>query len=171
MNPFARAFGFLHWIGISHYLNLLLVGFMVRSGLEILSAHPKLYWRDDCRPGSEWLRFSRKKMPADRLWTGADEETSFSSFIALPGRRNLGMGRHWHFFSAIFWILNGFLYVALLFGTGDWRRLVPTSWGVFSEAARDAWTYLHFHAPPAGHPYNAIQQLTTPASCSCSRRS
>lgn len=160
MNPFARAFGFLHWIGISHYLNLLLVGFMVRSGLEILSAHPKLYWRDDCRPGSEWLRFSRKKMPADRPWTGADEETSFSSFIALPGGRNLGMGRHWHFFSAIFWILNGFVYVALLFGTGDWRRLVPTSWGIFSEAAHDAWTYLHFHAPPAGHPYNAIQQLT-----------
>ena len=34
MTPFARALGFLHWIGISHYLNLLLVGFMVRSGLE-----------------------------------------------------------------------------------------------------------------------------------------
>jgi thiosulfate reductase cytochrome b subunit len=98
-------------------------------------------------------------MPTDRLWTGADEETSFSSFIALPGRRNLGMGRHWHFFCAIFWILNGFLNVALLFGTGDWRRLVPTSWGVFPEAARDAWTYLHLHAPPPGHPYNAIQQL------------
>jgi DMSO/TMAO reductase YedYZ molybdopterin-dependent catalytic subunit len=160
MNPLVRAFGFFHWIGISHYLNLLLVGFMVRSGLEILSAHPKLYWRDDCRPGSEWLRFSRKQMPTDRLWTGADEETSFSPFIALPGGRNLGMGRHWHFFSAIFWILNGLLYVALLFGTGDWRRLVPTSWGVFSEAARDAWTYLHFRAPPPGHPYNAIQQLT-----------
>ncbi|RKH48862.1 oxidoreductase [Corallococcus interemptor] len=160
MNPFAQAFGFLHWIGISHYLNLLLVGFMVRSGLEILSAHPKLYWRDDCNPGSEWLRLSRKKMPADRLWTGADEETAFSSFIALPGRRNLGMGRHWHFFCAIFWILNGLVYVGLLFGTGQWRRLVPTSWGIFPEAARDVWTYLHFHAPPAGHPYNAIQQLT-----------
>ncbi len=103
---------------------------MVRSGLEILSAHPKLYWRDDCRPGGEWLRLSRKKMPADRLWTGADEETSFSPLIALPGRRNLGMGRHWHFFCAIFWILNGLAYVTLLFANGEWRRLVPTSWSV-----------------------------------------
>ena len=39
MKAFVRAFGFLHWIGISHYLNLLLVGFTVRSGLKILSAH------------------------------------------------------------------------------------------------------------------------------------
>jgi len=149
-----------HWIGISHYVNLLFVGFLVRSGLEILSAHPKLYWRDDCRPGSEWLRLSRKEMPADRLWTSADEETSFSPLIALPGRRNLGMGRHWHFFCVIFWILNGLVYVVLLFGTGEWRRLLPTSWGAFPQAGRDAWTYLHLHAPPAGHPYNALQQLT-----------
>jgi len=160
MRQFSEALGFFHWIGISHYLNLLLVGFMVRSGLEILSAHPKLYWEDGCRPGTEWLRFSRKKMPADRLWTGADEETSFSSIIALPGRRNLGMGRHWHFFCAIFWILNGLLYVVLLFASGEWRRLVPTSWSRFPEAVRDGWIYLHLQAPPAGDPYNALQQLT-----------
>jgi thiosulfate reductase cytochrome b subunit len=159
MQSFSAALGFFHWIGISHYLNLLLVGFMVRSGLEILSAHPKLYWRDDCQPGSEWLRLSRKKMPVDRLWTGADEETSFSSIIALPGRKNLGMGRHWHFFCAIFWILNGLVYVGLLFGTGERRRLIPMSWSVFPEAARNGWTYLHLHAPPVGHPYNALQQL------------
>lgn len=160
MPSIVQAFGFFHWIGISHYLNLLLLGLLVRSGLEILSAHPKLYWRDDCRPGGEWLRFSRKELPTDRLWTSTDEETSFSSVIALPGRRNLGMGRHWHFFCAIFWLLNGLLYVGLLFGTGEWRRLVPTSWGVFPAAARDVWTYAHLQAPPPGDPYNAIQQLT-----------
>jgi sulfoxide reductase catalytic subunit YedY len=160
MTLFAEALGFFHWIGISHYLNLLLVGFLVRSGLQILSAHPKLYWRDDCLPGSEWLRFSRKKMPTDRLWTSADEETSFPSLLALPGGKNLGMGRHWHFFCAIFWMLNGVVYVVLLFCTGEWRRLVPTSWSALPEAARDLWTYLHLRAPPAGHPYNALQQLT-----------
>ena len=160
MTLFAEALGFFHWIGISHYLNLLLVGFMVRSGLQILSAHPKLYWRDDCTPGSEWLRFSQKKMPVGRLWTSADEETSFPSFLALPGGKNLGMGRHWHFFCAIFWTLNGVAYVALLFCTGEWRRLVPTTWSMLPEAARDAWTYLHLRAPPVGHPYNALQQLT-----------
>jgi len=150
---FAEAFGFFHWIGISHYLNLLLVGFMVRSGLQILSAHPKLYWRDDCRPGSEWLRFSRKKMPTDRLWTAADEETSFPAVIALPGGKNLGMGRHWHFFCAIFWLLNGIAYVVLLFGTGEWRRLVPMPARAFGERLRFA------HAPAA--------TSTASSSCPC----
>lgn len=160
MHGISEALGFFHWIGISHYLNLLLLGFMIRSGLEILSAHPKLYWRDDCRPGSEWLKFTRKTMPSDRLWTSADEETSFSPWIALPGRKNLGMGRHWHFFCAIFWVLNGLVYIALLFGTGEWHRLVPASWSIFPHAVRAGGIYLHLHLPPPGHPYNALQQLT-----------
>ncbi len=145
MNPFAQAFGFFHWIGISHYLNLLFIGFMVRSGLEILSAHPKLYWNDGCQPGTEWLKFTRKQMPRDRLWTAEDEQTEFPSWIALPGKRQLGMGRHWHLFCAIFWLLNGLTYIVLLFGTGEWRRLIPTSWSVFPEAVHAASTYL---SPP-----------------------
>lgn len=159
MHTFAKALGFFHWIGISHYLNLLLVGFLVRSGIEILSAHPKLYWNDASRPGSEWLRLSKKRMPTDRLWTGADEETAFPPWIALPGRRNLGMGRHWHFFCVIFWVLNGITYVVLLFATGEWTRLIPTSTRIFPDAVRAAGEYLHLHSPPPGHPYNALQQL------------
>jgi sulfoxide reductase catalytic subunit YedY len=160
MHILAEAFGFFHWVGISHYINLLFVGFLMRSGIQILSAHPKLYWNDACRPESTWLKFTRRQMPSDRLWTASDEEEPFSSWVALPGGKNLGVGRHWHFFCALFWMLNGFVYVALLFGTGDWRRLIPTSWSILPEAARTAWTYLHLTLPPAGHPYNPLQQLT-----------
>ncbi len=160
MSLLYKACGFFYWVGLTHYVNLLFLGFLIRSGLEILSAHPKLYWRDDCRPGSEWLKFTKKTQPRDRLWTGTDEEESFSPWLALPGRRNLGLGRQWHFFCVIFWVLNGLLYAALLFATGEWRRLIPTSWSVFPSAARTAWIYLHFHLPPPGHPYNPLQQLT-----------
>jgi hypothetical protein len=38
MHILAEAFGFFHWVGISHYINLLFVGFLIRSGLQILSA-------------------------------------------------------------------------------------------------------------------------------------
>jgi len=160
MQWLAKTLGFFHWVGISHYLNLLFVGFLVRSGLQILSAHPKLYWNDGCVPGSEWLKFTRKRMPADRLWTATDEEDPFSPWLALPGGRNLGIGRQWHFFCVVFWILNGLVYVALLFGTNEWRRLVPTSWSIVPDAARTAWIYLHLRLPPAGNPYNPLQQLT-----------
>ena len=109
MQWLAKPFGFFHWVGISHYLNLLFVGFLIRSGLQILSA----------------LQSS----------TG-------------------------HFFCVVFWNLNGLVYVALLFGTNEWRRLLPTSWSIFPDAARTAWIYLHFTLPPAGNPYNPLQQLT-----------
>jgi sulfoxide reductase catalytic subunit YedY len=160
MHVLTQVLGFFHWVGISHYVNLLFVGFLIRSGLQVLSAHPKLYWNDSCVPESAWLKLTRKQMPTDKLWTAADEEDPFSSWVALPGGKNLGIGRHWHFLCALFWMLNGFLYVALLFGTDEWRRLVPTSWSIFPDAARTAWIYLHLQLPPAGHPYNPLQQLT-----------
>jgi len=160
MGFFSQAFGFFYWVGISHFINLLFISLLVRSGLEILSAHPKLYWNDECRVGSEWLKFTRKVMPADRLWTASDEQERFSSWLALPGHMNLGIGRHWHFFSVIFWVVNGVVYSALLFVTGEWRRLIPTSLAVVPAAMRTAWTYATFHLPPPGHPYNPIQQLT-----------
>jgi sulfoxide reductase catalytic subunit YedY len=97
------------WLRASHFLNLLFLSLLVRSGFEILSAHPKLYWNDDCIPGSEWLRFTRKRQPTDQLWTSRDEEESFSSWIALPGHRNLGLGRHWHFLADAGWLLTGLL--------------------------------------------------------------
>jgi DMSO/TMAO reductase YedYZ molybdopterin-dependent catalytic subunit/thiosulfate reductase cytochrome b subunit len=49
------ALDFPFWLRAAHYANLLFLTLLIRSGLEIFSAHPKLYWNDDCRPGSEWF--------------------------------------------------------------------------------------------------------------------
>ena len=56
---------FPYWVVVTHFLNIFFMLLLARSGLEILSAFPKLYWRDDCPPGREWLRFSRKVFSAD----------------------------------------------------------------------------------------------------------
>ena len=32
------------WVGIQHFFNLFLLIFIIRSGLQILSDHPRLYW-------------------------------------------------------------------------------------------------------------------------------
>src|SRR5437879_253145 len=92
------ALGFPVWVRIAHWFNFLFVTLLIRSGIEILSAHPKLYWNNGSLPGSEWIRFTRKAMPKDKLWTSVDEEEKFSPWLALPGRgHNLGLGRYWHF--------------------------------------------------------------------------
>lgn len=150
------------WLRATHLLNIIFMSFLIRSGIEILSSHPKLYFNDDCHHGSEWARFTRKVMPQDRLWTSQDEEEDYTSIIAMPGHAKLGLGRHWHFASVIGWILTGLVYVVLLFVTPEWRRLVPTSWLIFPQAWQDIITYLSLHSPPTlpGEPYNALQKLT-----------
>lgn len=147
------------FVGVTHFLSVLLVSLLVRSGLEILASCPKLYLRDACTPGTEWLTFSRKALPADRLWTTLEEEESWSPWVALPGRKNLGLARLWHFLAAGLWLATGAVYYALAFATGEWRRLIPTSWAIFPAAARTAVTYLRFELPPRGDPYNPLQQL------------
>jgi methionine sulfoxide reductase catalytic subunit len=147
------------WLRTTHFLNLLFISLLVRSGLEILSAHPKLYWNDDCTPGSEWLRLTRKQLPEHDLWTSRDEETSFSSWIALPGRNNLGLGRHWHFLADAGWLITGLLYVVMLSATPEWRRLIPTSWSVLPGAWHALGSYLHFHLVVTPGRYNPLEQL------------
>ena len=150
---------FPSWIRFAHFINVIFITLLIRSGIEILSALPKLYWSDNAKPGTEWIKFTRKKIPKDRLWISLEEEESFSSWIALPGHKNLGLGRHWHFFSVIFWIANGAAYYILLFTSNEWQRLVPTSLSIIPEALNTAMIYASFHFPHVGDPYNPLQQL------------
>lgn len=62
------------WIRVTHWINLIFITFLIRSGMEILATHPKLYWNDSSKPGTEWARFTRKTMPKDKLYDTLDEE-------------------------------------------------------------------------------------------------
>jgi sulfoxide reductase catalytic subunit YedY len=157
--PGITGLDFPAWLRALHYLNLLLISLLIRSGLEILSAHPKLYLRDDCPPGKELVRFTRTRAPQAGLWTSRDEEAAWSSWIALPGHENLGLGRHWHFLLDALWVATGIAYVVLLFVTPEWRRLIPTSWTIFPEAWQTLLVYLHGHIVYSPI-YNPLQQLS-----------
>ena len=149
------------WIVATHFLNILFLVFLARSGIQILTAFPFLYRRDSCEPGTELVRFTRRRVPRDRLVTSLDQELDAPRWLALPGGKGLGIGRHWHFVALMGWILTGLVYVVLLFLTDEWRRLVPTSLDVFPRALADASTYLHLRLPAEqpGLPFNALQQL------------
>jgi len=152
--------GFPLWIRLAHFFNFLFITLLIRSGIEIIGAHPKFYWGDDALPGSEWFRLTREKIPKCQIWTSEDEIEPMSPWLALPGRSNLGLGRHWHFWAVIGWLLTGLIYVVLLFTTPQWQRLVPTSWDIFPTAWQAIVAYVHFRLPPSGNPFNGIQQLT-----------
>ena len=151
------------WVVITHFLNIFFLLLLGRSGLEVLSAFPKLYWNDDCPPGREWARFSKKTFGADsrRMWSSLEEEEAWSPLLALQGRKNLGLGRHWHFLSVQFWVLTGAVYLAMVFATGYWHYLIPTRWAIVGDSIRAVGTYLHFQLPAkiSGQPYEPAQKL------------
>jgi DMSO/TMAO reductase YedYZ molybdopterin-dependent catalytic subunit/thiosulfate reductase cytochrome b subunit len=154
--------GFPWWLQVTHFVNFLFIGLLVRSGWEVLASHPRLYWRNDCGPDTEWLKFTKERVPREvGAFTARDDQRSLSPLISLPGRAGIGVGRAWHGLITPLWILNGLVYVVLLFGTGQWRRLVPTSWDVVGEAWDSLKTYASLDVPPIDqfNPYDALQQL------------
>ena len=101
-------YGFPAWLRITHYVNFLFLILLIRSGLQILMDHPRLYWNVHCTPGTEWLRLTPIEVPKDRVWTAKDDSRYLSPWIGLPGyRHTIGMARHWHFLSVLFWVGNG----------------------------------------------------------------
>lgn len=61
----------------------------------------------------------------------------------------------------LLWIVNGVIFVVLLFVTGQWMRIVPTSWDVFPNALSAALQYVSFDWPTENGwvNYNSLQQI------------
>ena len=156
--------GFPGWLRLSHFLNFFFLLLLVRSGLSILMDHPRLYFNDHCTLGSEWIRFTPIQVPRDRLWTAKDDARYLSPLVGTPGyRHTVGIARVWHFINVHGFILTGVFYIAMLFVSEHWRRLVPTSPEIFAQAWSNWVHYATFHWPlePNGfYAYNALQQLS-----------
>ncbi len=104
--------------------------FIIRSGVQTLTDHPRLYWTRHCTPGRDWFRI-QKPVP-----------------VGLPGiRHSIGLARWWHLGVDALWLLNGVAFVVLLFATDRWQRLVPTSWDVFPNALSVLIQYLSLNWP------------------------
>jgi sulfoxide reductase catalytic subunit YedY len=80
--------GFPLWVRYCHFFNFLFVAMLIRSGLSILADHPRLYFNNDCTPGTEWLRFTPIVVPRDRLSTAKDDARYVSPLVATPGYRH-----------------------------------------------------------------------------------
>ena len=149
------------WVGAQHFLNLFVMIFIIRSGVQILSDHPRLYWTRHSTPGKAWFRI-QKPVPADPLWTAKQDSISLPGQIGLPGlRHSIGLARWWHLGVDTLWLLNGLVFYVLLFATGQWRRLVPTNWEVFPNAVSVAIQYLSLNWPTETGwvAYNSLQLI------------
>lgn len=122
------------WLAWQHYLNVLFLVLIVRTGLNIRSKQ---------RPPA----FYRRRNSGLLKTKGAPKRMSVWVWL--------------HLSVDAFWVLNGLVYVVLLFTTGQWLRLVPTSWSVVPNAISSGLQYLSFQWPvdDPWYAYNALQQL------------
>ena len=149
------------WVGVQHFFNLFLLIFIIRSGVQILSDHPRLYWTRHSTPGKDWFRI-QKPVPDEPLWTAKQDSISLPRQVGLPGiRHSIGLARWWHLGTDSLWLLNGLVFYVLLFTTGQWRRVVPTTWAVFPNALSVLIQYLSLHWPTENGwvAYNSLQLL------------
>ena len=132
--PEGAPVGFPAWLGWQHFLNMFFMLLVIRTGLIIRS---------------------KKRPPA--FWTRSDK--GLISRIGPAQRMGIF---HWlHISIDVLWLLNGIVFIILLFVTGQWMRIVPTSWDVFPNAASAALQYASLRWPleNAWVNYNSLQVL------------
>ena len=132
-------------VRISHWINVVAVVVLIMSGLNILAAHPHLYWGLRSTFADPWL-----STPVVPNW------------LMLPQGRNLAEARHWHFLFAWIFVLNGLAYLVYGLVSGRFRRCLWPSrrdlggfWASVKEHAR-----FHFPRDEEARAYNVIQKLT-----------
>jgi hypothetical protein len=83
--------GFPVWLRYQHYFNLVLMLFIIRSGLQILADHPRLTLDAGCAPDSEFrlsgpVPYDRRD-PArpDRIWTAKGRFNYAAGLVGPPG--------------------------------------------------------------------------------------
>ena len=153
--------GFPAWVGWQHFFNMLLLIPIIRSGVTIIADHPRFYWTRHSTPGKDWFRV-QKPVPADPLYTAKQDSITLPDGVGLPGRRHsIGLARWWHLGTNTLWLLNGLVFYVLVFTTGHWLRLVPTSWDVFPSALSVLLQYASLDWPTDNGwlAYNSMQLL------------
>ncbi len=122
----------------AHWVNVLCLAILLLSGLQILNAHPALYWGQASTFAEPFLR-----LPAMPSWA------------TLPGYADLGAGRRWHFFFAWIFVLNGLV----------WAVWSATRGGLWPSRAqlrglgRSVADHLRFRFDHGEAGYNVLQKL------------
>ena len=132
-------------VRITHWINVAAVVVLLMSGLNILAAHPHLYWGLSSPFADPWL--STPTVP---------------DWLLIPQGRNLAEARNWHFLFAWIFVINGLIYLVWALISGRFRRrLLPTRSDLGGLGASVV-EHARFRFPADDHArtYNVIQKLT-----------
>jgi thiosulfate reductase cytochrome b subunit len=121
------------WLGWQHFFNMFLIVLIIRTGLQV---------RTERKPPGYWT---------------AKKDSFFSPAGNTPKKVSLSQWLHQSL--DVLWVVNGVVFIVLLFATGHWMRIVPTSWDIFPNMVSAGVQYASLDWPVENgwvH-YNALQ--------------
>lgn len=132
--PAGAPVGFPVWLNFQHFLNAFFIVLIIRTGWLVRATQ---------RPAAYWTRNNRGPLRTK----GDPKKISLNLWL--------------HLSLDLLWALNGVIFVVLLFVTGQWMRLVPTTWDVIPNAFSAAIQYASLNWPHENGwvNYNSLQQL------------
>ena len=171
-------------IRIMHWTNVLCFTVLFMSGLNIFNAHPALNIGKSSYTGSAPILEMKAVQKANGELAGVTEifgyqfytsgllgasagpkgnlvNRGFPSWLTIPGPNWLAMARHWHFFFAWLFVVNGICYVAYSFLTKHMQRDLLTTKsdraGIW-QSIKDHVRFKHASGEDAKR-YNVLQKL------------
>ncbi|XSG83114.1 MAG: cytochrome b/b6 domain-containing protein [Methyloligella sp. ZOD6] len=169
------------WVRATHWINVLALLVLLMSGMQIFNAHPALYFGSDSdfddpavamtyERGEDGYRGVTEIFGTDFdttgwLGGGLDSEGEFERYgfpwsITLPGYRSLAMGRHWHFFFAWVFVINGLIYLTYSLVSGHLRRDLTPDGREMKGIGRSIVEHLKFRFNHQERSYNVLQKLS-----------
>lgn len=167
---------------LMHWINLACMLAMVGSGLQILNAHPALYWgeasnftaplasakattrngelRGITQVGSSSFD-TTGLVGATNTPSGVRVRAVAPSWAMIPGSRNLAAGRRWHFFFGWAWVINGAAYLLWSLGSRHLQRDLAMRRRDWRDIPKSIIDHLRFRHPKgdAALRYNPLQKL------------
>ena len=141
------------------------------SGMQdFLAAYPGEYHLPEGAPVGfpawlGWQHFFNVFLMVLIIRTGLTVRTEKRPAVFWASKRNpkskVSLTIWFHQSLDLLWIVNGAIFIVLLFVTGQWMRIVPTSWEVFPNALSAALQYVSLDWPTENGwvNYNSLQQL------------
>lgn len=141
-------------VRVWHWLNVLCVIVLIPSGLQILNAHPALYWGEASSFAHPWVSFGS--------FGAIGDEAPFPSWITLPSWQDLAGGRTWHLFFAWIFVVSGLGYVIYALASGRVHGTLWPSRGELRGIGSSIRDHLRLRFPEGeeARRYNLLQKLS-----------
>ena len=171
-------------VRVSHWINVVCMTILLMSGLQILNAHPALYWGERSIFEHPILSLGAKQtatgegigvttlfghefgttgvLGLSRDGSGDLAARGFPAWATIPSQQGLAMGRRWHFFFAWLFVINGLIYALSALASGHLLRDLIPSREDLRHFGRSVWDHMRFRFPKgeAAKRYNVLQKIS-----------